>query len=348
MDRSVSLGVFGCIHVDDTEKVTAELSAFREDGDAIFIEYPSGSKFGFGDPRKALLYPLELLAYLLLVLLHGPLSLLFNRDIFPAEYTAAARLAEEDGVSLHAVDTPFLEYPRGWKSVVLNWAVLAVFGWLAPTTVGLSVAAILAAGIVPGLARRLNRWLGVLTAAVIWGGAYAVFLWQISFVLVVVLLVLVVALFARLVHAHEFRNEQMVGRVDSIAASQGYDRAVLVTGRAHVLGIVCSAALYHPLSVIIFGRTLGQRVTNLAVAAADGTVPGGYSLAVKHLLRPLEYLLFPVTLLTMFLTAQKQRPAELLAGTVVGRTKRRRAEESTETTAAQQREPAEASPEAVD
>lgn len=244
MDRSVSLGVFGAIHVDDAAKVTAELDRFRDDGDAVFIEYPTGTRLGVGDPSDILRYPLELLSYLLLTLVHGPFYLLCNRDLYSAEYLAVARLSEDEDIPRHAVDTPFLQLPRGPLTIAGNWLGLGLFVWLAPISVGVVVGALLVAGFGPALLRRVGRRLGVLAAAVVWTGAYAVIFWQFTLVAGVFVLVLIVALFGRLNSAHEYRNEQMIARVESRVATEGYEQAVLVCGRAHVLGLVEQAREY--------------------------------------------------------------------------------------------------------
>lgn len=69
---------------------------------------------------------------------------------------------------------------------------------------------------------------------------------------------------------------------------------------------------------LVFGRTLGKRVTSLVVATPEGGRPSPGSIAVRNVLRVVDGLLFYlVGFLFVVLTDRRQRLGDLVADTVV-------------------------------
>lgn len=85
--------------------------------------------------------------------------------------------------------------------------------------------------------------------------------------------------------------------------------------------VLVMMAVYHPLMEATWGTTLGRRLVSLRVASPDGTAPVGSQLFVRNILRPVDYLLLPVTAAALAFSEQRQRPSDLVAGTIAGRRK---------------------------
>lgn len=240
MPSLAALRPFGVIHVDDPEKVTRELREFAADADAIFIEHPS-------DPLNALEYvellvraPLYVFGMLALqVVAYSPLYLLFNRDLFQTELVAARRIVEDADLPLHAVDEhPNRQLLDGSVRVTLaNWALLAPALVLEPIRVPAAVALVALGGLLPVLVRRYGRRYAAMALVPVGFVAFAAAV-VVSDAFFFVLLAGVVVALVTVLRTVDRRNEAMVERACRLSAEEGYDDAVLVTGKAHVGGVV--------------------------------------------------------------------------------------------------------------
>jgi uncharacterized RDD family membrane protein YckC len=243
MSRPDSLGLFGVIHHDRLGKVRAELDGFV-DGDAIFIEYPR-EDVGLGDVAALLARaPAYYVGAMpLQVLLYAPLFVVFARDLFPTEVVATGRVAEARDLPVHRVD----EHPNrqvlaaGARVVVANWLAVAAVAPLGdPVAVATTAAVGLAGGLVPVFVRRRgHRYPAVVlaclalaaTAAVVVAGLLSLWLLAVG----------LVAFFAVVFTTVEDRNDAMLDRVERLSAEHGYDDAVLVTGKGHLVGLLAMA-----------------------------------------------------------------------------------------------------------
>ncbi|MFC6952340.1 RDD family protein [Halorubellus litoreus] len=240
MSSLAALRPFGVIHVDDPEKVTRELRAFTADADAIFIEYPT-------DPASALEYvelllraPLYLLGMLAFqAVAYSPLYLLFNRDLFQTELVAARRVVDDHDVALHAVDDhPNRQLLEGnLVHSLANWALLAPALALEPVRVPVGIGLVVVSGLLPVLVRRRgHRYAAMALVPVGFAGVVAAI--ALSNVFAVVLFAALVVALVTIFRTVDRRNEAMVERARRLSADEGYDDAVIVTGKAHVGGVV--------------------------------------------------------------------------------------------------------------
>lgn len=240
---SLALDLFGVLHVDRPGKVRSELDDFAADADALFIEQPETDVTLPVFARTAARAPVFFLGALLHLVLLVPLYAVLNRRYDEAEAIAVRRIADERDLPVHEVDDhPVLYMSRaGPRWTAVNWVALAGLAWLFGVpflaTAGVLV---LAAAVTIGTA-RLDRRLWLLTAVpATWGG-----LWVASsqgLLSVGLILILLLFYLGSTGVINEHRNDHMLGRVAEIADREGYDRACLVTGKAHLAGLLTLAA----------------------------------------------------------------------------------------------------------
>ncbi|WP_256687794.1 RDD family protein [Halococcus qingdaonensis] len=284
------LALFGAIHFDRRSKVADELSAFvaSEDAEAVFVEWPEHPLSRLTALRALLAVPLLVLGGIALDLVRAPYYLLFNRRLDSTEHIVAAQL----DCPVHTVDRhPWtLMATAGPLAIVLNWVALLAFLAIAPLATGITIAALLVAGVAIRVITRWDRTGGVLAGAValvvLIGGSVVVdpFLGGFALALTALpvataaalavstnttvtvatripVLVVVVAMalaaeslvgwfvltaflaFSMFVtRTLDTRNEHMAKRIATITDEEGYDAAVLVTGMAHLSGMVDHAS----------------------------------------------------------------------------------------------------------
>lgn len=240
---SLTLDLFGVLHVDRPGKVRAELDEFAGDADALFIEQPETEVAVPVFGRMAARTPVAFLGALLQLVLIVPLYAVLNREYNEAEAIAVRRLAEENGLPVHEVDDhPALYMSRaGPRWIAANWlAVIGlawVFGVQFLATAGLLV---LAAAVTIGTA-RFDRRLWLLTAIPATWGSLGV---AISKDLLSVSLLVAVFLFylGSVGIINEHRNSHMLGRIAEISDREKYEQACLVTGKGHLAGLLTLAS----------------------------------------------------------------------------------------------------------
>lgn len=270
MVSSVSLSLFGVIHMDDRSKVTRELEDTATDADAICIEYPA-TRHGVRDVLELFarvpMYTVG--AAVLQALLFSPLFLLFNRDLFPTELVAARTVTADRDVPLHAVD----EHPNqqlldaGPKHVLVNYLLIAPAIAYAPVAATLVIVALVVTGFLPSyLRRRTHRYVAFASVPL---GVLAFFAsmlltWATAWLVLVGALVAT----ASIRRSIDRRNEVMVDRVQALAAEHGYDDVVLVTGKGH-LGGIATLALDHGFTIpsihVSYWRSSGETHHDVAV-----------------------------------------------------------------------------------
>lgn len=240
---SPSLSLFGVLHVDRPAKVRAELDEFAADADALFIEQPETEVTLRTWGRVAARTPTFFLGMLLQLVVLVPLYALLHREFDEAEAIAVRRVAADRDLPVHEVDDhPALYMSRaGPRWILANWVALAALAYAFGTTlavlVGLLVAAVGATLLTKWLDRRL--WLVAAIPATVGPFALAATEGLVSIYPVAALLVFY-AVSAGLLN--EYRNSHMLERISAVSGREGYDRACLVTGKAHVAGLAGLAA----------------------------------------------------------------------------------------------------------
>lgn len=278
------LGLFGVIHFDRKGKVVDELDAFLgNDPDAIFIEYPRDEIDLAMLCRLSVRVPLYLLGGAFLqLLLYTPMMLAFARDLFPTEMAAARTLARDRDLPVHPVD----EHPNvqmqsaGLRLVVPIWLVLvALVVWGEPISLGVTATLGLVAGLGPMFVRRAgHRYLAI--AAALAGLAATAVAFALGFLSTWLVVAGLLSFFGVVITSVETRNEAMLDRVQDLAGAEGYEDAVLVTGKAHLAGFVRLAGkrdifvrAVHVSSWLRAGRT-HEDPTDAALPEVDVTSDG--------------------------------------------------------------------------
>lgn len=275
----LALHLFGVVHFDRLGKVRSELDSYLDsaDADALFLE----AQFLRPRPffRAFLRMPLALFGFLLYGLVSAPFYALFTRQYAPPELVASKALTQERDLPLHVVDRPLYEFAleRGWVRTLAEWAVFLSLGSLAPLSNGLLVGYALGwMALVAVLARRSRRLAGALSVLVsvglLWvlvGGPVVVSVDTVWF--------LVVAMLANAVFVRQTlddRNEFMLDRATELADSESYESGVLVTGMAHLDGMVALSEhvvrTYRPRWL----RTPGAIDDDPTVEGGEGWRPG--------------------------------------------------------------------------
>ena len=278
------LSLFGAIHFDRRSKVEDELSEFvaTEDADAIFIEWPGEDITRRTVALAALRAPAMFLGTLFIGLIQGIGFVLFNRQLDSTEHVVAKRLSKRYPV--HEIDRNLLSLMTGsgLAGSAVNWTVLVGFLVLTPVQTATTAVAILVGGGVTNVAALRSRRLAALAAICATIGLLA---------LVVVtdvlagwfLLTLALAFIVLMKQTLGTRNEHMAERIETIASEEGYESSVLVTGAAHLPGMVehasdASLALgrtYTPRWLRAPGKIKGNPTTESAKStdAASDTEP---------------------------------------------------------------------------
>ena len=237
------LSLFGAIHFDRRAKVEDELREFvaTEDADAIFIEWPGENVTRRTVALAVLRAPAMLLGTFFVGLIQGVGFALFNRRLDSTEHVVAKRLSERYPV--HEIDRNLLSLmtDSGLVGSVVNWAVLIGFLVLTPVQTVITIIAILVGGGVTNVAALRSRRLAALTAVCAALGLLA---------LAVVtdllagwfLLALALAFIVLMKRTLDTRNGHMTERIETITSEKGYDSSVLVTGAAHLPGMVKRAS----------------------------------------------------------------------------------------------------------
>jgi uncharacterized RDD family membrane protein YckC len=234
---SFSLSLFRSIHIDRPGKVAAEFEEFADGVDAVFIEFPRG--LTLRSVAIALLkLPLILVGMAARSLLFLPFSWLFVRDVVPMEVAIATAFSEERDIEVHPVDSHPIQLlsdeRRGW------WAVLALLVWYRPFAVGVTIAALLGPYLAFALLARWNRTVAWLVNLPLRWGTFWLVMTRVSFSPFAVLLPLLLFLIA-IPRTIQTRNEVMLTTAEEMAEQEGYDSGCLITGKAHLPGMVATA-----------------------------------------------------------------------------------------------------------
>ena len=239
---SLRLRLFGAIHADRRGKVREEFDRVADGVDAVFLEYPVDG-LGFRQPARALVRaPLAAVGLLLVSVLQWPLYALLVRAPHPAEVVAAREFAAAHDLPIHPVD----DHPvstlatAGLRVAVPNWlglAAVAVLDPLGTFVVGCGVVGTWTVGSALG---RVDTRLWSLVAPPLTAGAAWLLLVS-GRASSLALFGAVVALFVAVVVTLESRNDVMIERIVAHADREGYETAVLTTGRAHLPGLRTAA-----------------------------------------------------------------------------------------------------------
>lgn len=275
---SLTLHLFGAVHFDRRGKVRDELDGFvgGADADALFVELPASLTRDLA-VRGLLRSPAATLGYVLLSLAIAPLYFLFTRAYATTESVAARRVAADRDLPVHRVDRSQFAYAAdaGLPAVLANWALLLASAATAPlgavVTVGYALGAI---GLVAFVGQRSPRLAGAIAALAglgLFGGLFLTTVFA-SWVVLAAMLAFLAAAALTLGP----RDEHMLARAAALADREGYERAVLVTGKAHLPGLVARGAdreltvarAYHPRWLRAPGRTETD-------PGADGAGVGG-------------------------------------------------------------------------
>lgn len=236
---TVALDLFGVVHVDRFSIVRSELHerAAAADVDALFLEYPA-ERPDLGDWIRALVrLPPVVVGYAIYGVLSFAMYVITARGVRPSESRAAEEVGEALDVPVHSVDphVRVIWSAGGGGLVVANWLLVAgvVFVGSPLQVVGTCVLSLLAFGCVLAVARRSRR-LATATAVpvfVVW------FVLQIVLGSAVLLDLAAVVFVAVTYWTIDERNAAMLDRAGKLATANEYDRAMLLTGRAHVGGL---------------------------------------------------------------------------------------------------------------
>jgi len=243
------LDLFGVIHFDRRGKVIRELDEVAAESEALCIEATEEGFHVRAFLRSLVRTPLYLIGFFTLFLLvQGPMFVLFNRDVVPTEILASAAIA--DGRPVHRVDDieKRLLLEAGWPVVVSNWVLYGLLAYLNPlgavVTTGLVVVGSLG---VYAIRHAGYRWPSVFAVMGVWAIAGAAVLGGYLSAWLLLGGILTMAILAT--KGISGRNDHMLERVESVAAEHGYDRVTLVTGRAHLDGLIRDSST--------FGTSLG-------------------------------------------------------------------------------------------
>lgn len=237
-----TLDLFGVVHVDRPGKVRAELDEFAGDADALFIEQPETEVTLHTFARVAARTPTFFLGALLHLVLLAPFYAVLNRTYDEAEAIAVRRVADDRDLSVHEVDDhPVLFMSKaGPRWVAVNWMALAFLAWSFGVAVATTAGVLTVATAISLATARLDRrlWL-VVAIPVTWGVLWLTLTYELfgAGLLLAVLLFYLGSVGA----LNEHRNRHMLRRVAEIGREKGYDRTCLVTGKAHLAGLVSLA-----------------------------------------------------------------------------------------------------------
>jgi xanthosine utilization system XapX-like protein len=272
-DESLRLGLFGVLHMDDPDKVTAELRSFVQDGEAeaLFVEMPDGMP----GARELLVSFLRAPFYffglcVLFLFVQGPLLLYYNGEPRPTERIAIQRLLDEAEMPVHGVDPTLVSITDvGLPTTAANWLLFAFLVWASPAPVVLTVAGVVGWFTAMNVALLVQR-LRLANAAVIAAPFAAVAATLLGALIVPVMLLFgYVACQVALFQTMDTRNDRMLTRTADLAADESYDTAVLVTGRDHLRGMASLAderGIAVPAVHISEQNETGRRLTDFTPA----------------------------------------------------------------------------------
>lgn len=233
-----ALHLFGAIHVDRPSKVRAELDEYAADLDAIFLERPVEDLTPTTYLRGLVFAPGVVLAALFYGLLLLPFHALVLRDGTTPEWVATEHVAEERDLPVHHVDDHPIRIvaTEGWRLRAIGWIALlvplALFPVETATTAGVLVGLFAASSAI----YRIDRRLWVVAGVPLWiAGAVAAWFGLVSGY---VMLTFVLAFAATTIGTLDRRNRIMLDRAREISEEEGYEESVLVTGKAHLGGMV--------------------------------------------------------------------------------------------------------------
>jgi uncharacterized RDD family membrane protein YckC len=262
---STDLTFYGTIHVNRLGIVESEVAELLDDADAVCIETQDIKETGL---REILWSPLVFLGlFIHLYMFLSPMMILANRHVHPTERVAISNVVEETETEVHKIDREIglLLGERGLLWPLANWAILAAVAYAVPVGVGLLVAA----GVVSFGAIRLlgtqtrNRF--VLVPALLVASAL---FWVPVWLEYVSSVPISVGIFSFLVGAGltlDERNEIMIEQTNDIATDHDYDEILLVTGKAHVSGMLAKFPVENLNVVGIFKQRWFRRGKRLDV-----------------------------------------------------------------------------------
>jgi uncharacterized RDD family membrane protein YckC len=235
---STDLTFYGTIHVNRLGIVESEVAELLDDADAVCIETQDIKETGL---REILWSPLVFLGlFIHLYMFLSPMMILASRHVHPTERVAISNVVEETETEVHKIDREIglLLGDRGPLWPLANWTILAAVAYVVPIAVGLLAAAgVVSFGAIRLLARRTrNRFVLVpallLASALFWAPVW------LGYVTSVPISVGVFAFLAGAGLTLDERNEIMIDQTSDIAADHDYDEILLVTGKAHVSGML--------------------------------------------------------------------------------------------------------------
>ncbi|MFW6436504.1 MAG: RDD family protein [Halococcoides sp.] len=255
----MELALIGTWHMNRRSVARASLDAVGSDAEALAVEYPIIQEYQSW-LRAVLGAPLVFLGGSVLgALLQLPLMALIGRDVVSTECSVALA----DDRPIHFVDRHpmlvVLDRSIAWS--VLNWVVCLALIVLWPIATALFVGLALAASVLLGLRfrggpRRVLAVAAIGLSGVAWWLALTVpgatIVGAVSATLMIVIVFVTV----------QDRNHRMLTDCLAFAEREGYESVALLTGRAHVPGIVDVLEEY-PLtcSGIYFQRFLREGST---------------------------------------------------------------------------------------
>ncbi|HET7324191.1 MAG TPA: RDD family protein [Halococcus sp.] len=239
---TINLRLFGVIHLDRLGKVTTELEEYAKEVDALFIEYPEEDPSWQMYGRCLLKTPAVFFAFVFSGLVQMPLFVVLNREISPVfstEMTAARRLSDEHDIPLYRVDDHplFIAAESPWTWVVLNWGIVAGLAVLWPQSLLTTIVSLLAPWLVVGIVIRRTRTLGTLFGAIVPWSALAIEFWY-GLLSLSIILVFLLAFAVLMKRTLSHRNRHMLRKVESLSTEYGYEHACLITGKAHLGGLI--------------------------------------------------------------------------------------------------------------
>ncbi|MEE6208718.1 RDD family protein [Salarchaeum sp. III] len=265
--------LFGAIHIDRPGAVADDLDALAADADALFLEHAPEPVAVRTLLRLVVRAPLAAVGLAVTALVQLLFLLPLVRDVRPVEQVAAYRLADEHDIPVHGVDSlaaALADWGGSWW-VLANWVCLAVLALADPFAGALTTA--VALGVVVGQAGyarlyRRSRPLGTAAAFVLFAAAITVLaVTNALSVPVVVGGVLASSVLVRF--TIPTRDAGMADRAVDIAEREGYERACLIAGAAHVSGVTRELAARGCTP----SRVRTPRVFRHGTTTADVTVP---------------------------------------------------------------------------
>lgn len=251
------LRIFGSIHSNTRSIVEDDLREFSKGADAIAVEDPSFGENVRSAVGIALRYPLFFVGlHLAFLVVQIPLFAFFNRDFLSTEQLAVREVKGDRPV--HEIDRHPLavmtDRSPGW--IVGNWIAMLTLGAVFP--IETLVATGLAVGLVAVATIRVSYGyrLPTITAAVLLSAAtYGMFLVRPIVTDLGGLLVAFICIMAGIFLINitlEARNEAMLEEVAALADAHDYERVCLVTGYAHLSGMVDRASAHGLTTVDVF------------------------------------------------------------------------------------------------